>query len=68
MSNEVVNKEFSIIIPCYNEEDSITTVVGMLEKNFKNLNNCEIIIVNDGSTDKTLSILMKKNPLTFFKD
>ena len=67
MSNEVVNKEFSIIIPCYNEEDSITTVVGMLEKNFKNLNNCEIIIVNDGSTDKTLSILNEKKSSDIFQ-
>lgn len=67
MSNELANKEFSIIIPCYNEEDSITTVVGMLEKNFKNLNNCEIIIVNDGSTDKTLSILNEKKSSDIFQ-
>ena len=67
MSNEVNKTEFSIIIPCYNEEDSITTVVEMLEKNFKNLDNFEIIIVNDGSTDKTLLILNEKKSSDIFQ-
>lgn len=49
----------SIICPLYNEEDmvaiflrKIVDVIGPLDKSF------EIICVNDGSTDKTLSLLL----------
>lgn len=47
-------KKISIVIPVYNEEETIH----LLEKELKNLpNNFEIIIVNDGSTDKTKEFL-----------
>lgn len=58
------NKELiSIVIPCYNEEESIDIYYEAMEKVRKNLvtENAEIeyIFVNDGSKDKTLDILRK---------
>jgi glycosyltransferase involved in cell wall biosynthesis len=45
----------SIIIPCYNEENTIGKVISkIIDK--KNLNK-EIIVIDDGSTDKTIRIL-----------
>ena len=40
---------FTIIIPIYNESDSIFALVREINKEFKF--NPEILIVNDGSTD-----------------
>ena len=52
---------FSIIIPIYNEEKTLNELISQL----KRLDNkIEIIIINDGSTDKTDSILGKHD---FFK-
>ena len=41
-----------IIIPAYNEEKSIKNVV---EETYKNTNNCDIVVINDGSKDNTLN-------------
>ncbi len=47
----------SIIIPAYNVESYIEQCVkSVIEQSYKNL---EIIIINDGSTDSTFSLLMK---------
>jgi glycosyltransferase involved in cell wall biosynthesis len=52
-------KKVSIIIPVYNEENYIEKVIQSVLKsktlNFKK----EIIVVDDGSTDKTSKILKK---------
>ena len=45
----------SVIIPAYNAEDTITKCLGALEK--QALQPEEIIIVDDGSTDRTLEVL-----------
>lgn len=47
----------SIIIPCYNSEKFISDTVEMLLR--QDLSDCELILVNDGSTDDTLLILQK---------
>ncbi|WP_298535002.1 glycosyltransferase family 2 protein [uncultured Algibacter sp.] len=45
---------FSVIIPLYNKENYIeTTINSILKQSFKSF---EIIIINDGSTDKSLEI------------
>ena len=52
-----INKDISVIIPMYNEEENIKGTVNEIKKvlNSETLN-WEIIIVDDGSTDSTLSI------------
>ena len=50
--------KFSIIIPCYNEKATIVEIVEKVKKS--NLDNKEIIIVDDKSTDGTREILQKK--------
>lgn len=50
--------EYSLIIPIYNEEKTLDTLLSQL----KNLDSkIEIIIINDGSTDNTKIILEKGN-------
>lgn len=52
-------REVSVIVPAYNEEQSLYQLVERLTKTFKENNiDGEIIIVNDGSTDKTQEIAM----------
>lgn len=47
-----------IIIPCYNEEEAIKAVVQTIRnEKIKNLVDIDILVVNDCSTDNTLSIL-----------
>jgi len=52
------NLEFSIVIPAYNEEEAVFEVIGKLKEYLKEKKYlAEIIVVNDGSTDKTGQIL-----------
>ena len=54
------NKKISIIVPAYNEENSIVSCFVEIEKTMeKRSKNYEIVIVDDGSTDKThLNVIM----------
>ena len=50
----------SLVIPCYNEEDGIDWLFKNLEKLCKKNRgrySFEVLIINDGSTDKTRSLL-----------
>ncbi len=63
MSAKNQSKKFpkvSIITPFYNEEEMVPQYFRELKNVFKDhLNNIEIVCVNDGSKDNTLSILQK---------
>lgn len=48
--------DLSIIIPVYNEEESINKMYDILKKELKHIKN-EIIFVNDGSTDNSSNII-----------
>ena len=49
-----------LIIPAYNEEESILRVIKSIETyNKKASVKCDVIVINDGSKDNTLSILVK---------
>ena len=50
--------KISIIIPCYNEKNTIVALVKSVKKEHRN--NCEIIIVDDGSFDGTRDLLKRK--------
>lgn len=48
---------YSIIVPMYNEEENINNTMNSLRSHLAN--DCEIIIIDDGSTDDSVSILKK---------
>ena len=50
--------KLSIVIPAYNEEESITETIDQIEEAFSKVNiDHEIFIVNDNSKDNTLQVL-----------
>jgi len=64
-------KNFSFIIPVYNEEKAIEKVIELLKleaSNSENINEFEIIIVDDNSTDKTFEILNKIKDIIIIKN
>ena len=51
-------EKLSVIVPCYNEEESIPYFYEEIKKVTKGMKiNLELIFVNDGSRDKTLEII-----------
>jgi len=59
--------DVSIVIPAYNEEDSIAEVIAEIDKAFSTCEgDHEFIVVNDGSTDKT-NEAVKQTRARFFE-
>lgn len=57
---------FSIIVPCLNEEKNIEYFIKTAENFLKNKYNYKIIFIDDGSTDKTWNIIENiKNNFSF---
>lgn len=54
-----------IQIPCYNEEETIAKTLADLPKEIPGIDNIEVLIINDGSTDNTVAIA-KKNGVRHF--
>lgn len=50
---------FAVIIPCFNEEGAIADTVTAVERALANAPPHELILVNDGSTDRTQEILLR---------
>lgn len=66
-------KKLSIIMPCYNEKDTIEKILNEVEKVDLGSTKKEIIIVDDGSKDGTRDILKKlakknKNIILIFQE
>lgn len=55
--------KLSILIPALNEEKKIGTVIQKIPKSFEGVSEVRIIVVNDGSTDKTSEIAKKNGAL-----
>lgn len=54
-------KKLSIVVPCFNEEDSIPYFYEEIKKVTKDTNvDLELIFVDDGSKDKTLEVIKDK--------
>ena len=53
--------KISIIVPCYNEEESIPLFYKEISKVIKKMKNVtfELLFVNDGSTDNSLKEMKK---------
>lgn len=45
-----------IQIPCYNEENSLPVTLNALPKKIDGIDEIEVLIINDGSTDKTVDV------------
>lgn len=58
MSSFFPNKKISILIPVYNEERTIEEILNRVLRETENWQK-EIIVINDGSTDKTLEKIKK---------
>ena len=56
--------KLSIIIPMYNEEESITESLNKVRDAFSEKFNLELVLVDDGSKDKTLEIIKALKSLT----
>ena len=50
-------KTISIIIPTFNEEETIKEILLAINNNKHDSYNFEVIVVDDGSSDKTQNIL-----------
>ncbi|UYZ14768.1 glycosyltransferase family 2 protein [Brevibacillus sp. WF146] len=46
-------KKLIIVIPAFNEEESIARVIGKVPRHFQHDVQVEVLVVNDGSTDRT---------------
>lgn len=59
----------SIIVPCYNEEKSIANTLSQIKSVAKNIkHDIEIVVIDDGSTDKTSKILDKITGINTIKN
>lgn len=59
-------ENLTIVVPIYNEEISLKTIIPSLKK-FAEENNFKLILVNDGSTDNSDSIIQSHNTNSDFK-
>ena len=61
MTQQATDFKYSAVIPVYNSEPIISETIDRTVAFFKNANlNYELILVNDGSTDKSWSIVSEK--------
>ena len=51
----------SIVIPCFNEGESINSLIEKCKKSLDNRSDIEIVLVNNGSTDSTSEIFKEIN-------
>lgn len=58
---------FSVVIPVYNEEDNVISLIVEINRCLSEYRNYELIFVNDSSSDKTLDILTEEKKKYGFK-
>ncbi len=54
-------------IPCLNEETTLPLVLESIPKKIKNVDDLEVLIIDDGSTDKTIAVAKKYGVKHFVK-
>jgi glycosyltransferase involved in cell wall biosynthesis len=52
--------QFSVVVPCYNEESAIARTLDLLDQSLQGAGPHEIIVVDDGSQDGTGSVLRER--------
>ena len=45
-----------IQVPCYNEEEALPVTLASLPKSIEGIDEIQILVIDDGSTDKTLDV------------
>ncbi len=64
ISGSSKNYKVSIVVPLYNEEESVTPLVKAIDEALKNVEfEWELLLVNDGSSDRTLHVAMEVQKL-----
>lgn len=59
---EYMGNKILLIIPAYNEQDAIESTIKMIDEyNARSINKIDYVVINDGSSDNTESILCKNN-------
>lgn len=58
---------FTLVIPVFNEEDNLVSLIKEIKTALVNYTNFELIFVNDFSSDNTLEILEKEKKIFDFK-
>ena len=64
------NLSLAVVVPAYNEESTISSVIQNLNYSIQLINEIsyfEVVIVNDGSSDKTEKIASGKKKHSCFK-
>ncbi len=56
---EMKKKSISVIIPVYNEVESLPQLIKQLIKSMASYNNWEVLFIDDGSTDGTMEYLLE---------
>ena len=52
---------FSFVIPCYNEGENVTLILNKITELFKDINNIQIVLVDNGSQDGSFDQFDKKD-------
>lgn len=53
---------FSIVVPCYNEEENIPLILDRFSQSIKDRTDIEVILVNNGSTDNSETVISELLP------
>lgn len=61
ITNQSDNQKLVVIIPALNEEKTIASVINDIPSNIPGISQTDVIIVDDGSTDKTAEIAQTNN-------
>jgi glycosyltransferase involved in cell wall biosynthesis len=51
--------KLAIFIPCLNEEDTLPSVLETIPKKIPGIDSIEVVVIDDGSTDKTVEVAKK---------
>ncbi|MBI2575362.1 glycosyltransferase family 2 protein, partial [Candidatus Woesearchaeota archaeon] len=57
--------KIAVTIPAYNEEETIAEVIGDVKKALDRKHSCDIIVVDDGSTDRTAEKAKKAGAIVY---
>ncbi len=60
MTESQAKPDFSLVVPLYNEEENVNALIDELEEVLTPLGSFEVLAVDDGSTDQTLSLLLAR--------